>query len=66
MNPHTGEIIPLDVYKELSQEERDDLVEVFGTRSQVESMSRSIQQARATERRRAKNKVARRSRRRSR
>ena len=63
MNPHTGEIIPLEVYKELSQKERDELVLIEGSRSDIERISRAIQKNNAVEKRRAKNKAARRSRR---
>lgn len=67
MNSNSGQLY--DSYESAvadlkPHESESDIVQVIGTRFAAERMSRSIQQAKAIERRRAANKRARRARRR--
>lgn len=67
MNSNSGQLYDSyeDAVADLKPHESEaDIVEVIGTRSAAERMSRAIQQSKAVERRRAANKRARRARRR--
>jgi hypothetical protein len=69
MNSITGQLYPSveDAVADLKPGEKpEDIVEVIGTPETVEALSRSIQQVRAIEKRRAANKEARKSRQRNR
>ena len=63
MNPHTGAWYDELSKAEAAGEKREDLVEIIGTEQQVRTISRAIQLNNAKQRRRARNKAARRSRR---
>jgi hypothetical protein len=65
MNTNTGQLYP-DMASALADlkphEKPEDIVEVRGDRETVEALSRTVQQMRAVEKRRAANKAARKSR----
>ena len=63
MNPDTGAWYDELSKAEAAGEKREDLVEIIGTEQQVRTISRAIQLNNAKQRRRARNKAARRSRR---
>lgn len=69
MNSNTGQLYDsmAEAFADLQPHEKpSDIVEIIGTRDAAERISRSVQQAKAVEARRAANKRARQSRKRNR